>query len=299
MKNRILSQLIFFVCISTTYFSCVSEVNTDSATETSSADSNTVINRNDLADSVYYATPALIEMYDFLKQKDIEFNAALLQPINTKKLLSEQEKAIGFGQYLSNLAYVSIYDDFQKSINYYKAVKELSNDLGMSSVVNEKTLSRLEKNIDNKDSIIQIIESNYKEISYYLEYNKKSYLMSVVASSAWLESMYISISLKIDDTEQKNFENKLLDQRIVFDNIWTYLQAYKEDKAVADMIALLSEINSAYQDSEVIEEEETIVEKKGNKLVFGGAEQSTLSKNQFEGLKAAIIQAHQSLNKGI
>lgn len=299
MKMRILSLIVFFACISLAFNGCVSEGTTENTNENTAIDSNRVVERHDLADSVYYATPALIEMYDFLNKKDIEFNASLLSKIKTEKLLSEQEKAIGFGQYLSNLAYVSIYDDFQKSIHYYKAVKSLSSDLGMSSVVNEKTLVRLEKNMDNKDSIIQIIESNYKEISVYLENNKKSYLMSVVAASAWLESMYISISLKVDVNEQKSFENKLLDQAIVLDNIWMYLQAYKNDKAVADMINLLTPIYKAYQAVEVKETEEVKVEKKGNKLVFGGAESPKISKNQLENLKTAIINAHQSLNNSI
>ena len=74
--------------------------------------------------------------------------------------ITHRDKVLNLGVYATDLCYATTYMMKQGTMNYLEASKILIDDLGISTTFNVDYAGRIEKNMDNRDSLISIVSGH-------------------------------------------------------------------------------------------------------------------------------------------
>ena len=85
--------------------------------------------------------------------------------------LNQKDKALFLGIFTSNLAYCTILENGQKSVDYSDMASYLSSELMIEDAYGQEFVKRLENNIDNFDSLVIITNEAYYETCNFFELN--------------------------------------------------------------------------------------------------------------------------------
>jgi len=89
------------------------------------------------------------------------FIIGICNPIdNVGKYMTEKTKAINLGIYGADLAYSTTYQMKQETMNFLKVCRQLVEELNINAGFTPELAINVEKNIDNKDSLINILPTH-------------------------------------------------------------------------------------------------------------------------------------------
>jgi hypothetical protein len=175
--------------------------------------------------------------------KDVSF---LNPPANEKNYSDAKAKALNFGIYSCDLSYCSIFSIGSESLKYFKTVKMMGDQIGVSTAIKPEVLKRLESNISSPDSLAVITDDVYFSSFEALEDSKQGPTLALVVAGGWLESIYIAINLAKYKADSPVVE-RLADQKYTLENLIEFLKKHEADPNVmavkADFENLLSEFN--------------------------------------------------------
>lgn len=166
-----------------------------------------------------FNVPSPFEVSKFIEKNKIAFNSELLhKPSEYSKYLTSFKQALNLGVYGSNLATLFVYDQLSLSAQYFSVVKKLSEQLGIFNSLDQSLFERIEKNSQNKDSLIYLVSVVYQEIDAYLSENDQQEIAILILVGGWIESMYLMTQLY---TIYNNSEllDKIAQQKIPLYNI--------------------------------------------------------------------------------
>ena len=198
---------------------------------------------------ISFQVPSPGEMLSFIKvvggknNKNISF----LNPIsNEKKYTSNKLKVINFGIYSCDLSYCSIFEMGSESLKYFKLIKTMGDEIGVSSAIKPELLKRIEKNIGNSDSLAFITDDVYLSSFETLEGSKQGSTLALVVAGGWLESLFIATNLAVYE-ENSPVISRLADQKYTLENLIDFFKKYEENQDVMnvrkDFDGLLLEYN--------------------------------------------------------
>lgn len=197
----------------------------------------------------FFQVPSPGEMLTFIKMvggknnKNISF---LNSPANEKKYTDNKLKSLNFGIYSCDLSYCSIFEIGSESLKYFKTVKMMGDQIGVSTAIKPEVLKRLEANISSPDSLAVITDDVYFSSFEALEDSKQGPTLALVVAGGWLESIYIAINLAKYEENSPVIE-RLADQKYTLENLIEFLKKHEADPNVAsvkaDFDALLAEFN--------------------------------------------------------
>jgi hypothetical protein len=197
----------------------------------------------------FFQVPSPGEMLTFIKMvggknnKNVSF---LNPPDNAKKYTDSKAKAINFGVYSSDLSYCSIFDIGSEALKYFKVVRTLGEEIGVSTAIKPEILKRIEKNIGSADSLAVITDDVYFSSFETLEDSQQGPTLALVVAGGWLESIYIATNLAKYEEKSPVIE-RLADQKYTLENLIEFLKKHEGDdnvKAVkSDFESLLAEFN--------------------------------------------------------
>jgi hypothetical protein len=155
-------------------------------------------------------------------------------------------KAINFGIYSCDLSYCSIFEIGSESLKYFKTVKVMGDQIGVSTAIKPEILKRLENNIGSSDSLGVITDDVYFSSFEALEDGKQGPTLALVVAGGWLESIYIATNLAKFQENSPVIE-RLADQKYTLENLIEFLKKHESDENVAsvrkDFEGLLAEFN--------------------------------------------------------
>ena len=102
----------------------------------------------------FFQVPSPGEMLTFIKMvggknnKSIDF---LNPPSNAKNYTDARSQALNFGIYSCDLSYCSIFEIGSEALKYFKTVKSMVDQIGVSTAIKPEVLQRLEKNFITPD----------------------------------------------------------------------------------------------------------------------------------------------------
>jgi len=197
----------------------------------------------------FFQVPSPGEMLTFIKMvggktnKDISF---LNPPSNEKNYSDAKSKALNFGIYSCDLSYCSIFEIGSESLKYFKTVKVMGDQIGVSTAIKPEVLKRLESNISQPDSLAVITDDVYFSSFEALEDSKQGPTLALVVAGGWLESIYIAVNLAKYKADSPVIE-RLADQKYTLENLIEFLKKHEADANVmavkADFDGLLVEFN--------------------------------------------------------
>jgi hypothetical protein len=231
----------------------------------------------------FFQVPSPGEMLTFIKMvggknnKNVSF---LNSVDNQKNYTDNKSKALNFGIYSCDLSYCSIFEIGSESLKYFKTVKQLGDQIGVSSAIQPAVLKRLEGNLGNPDSLSVITDDVYFSSFEALEASKQGPTLSLVVAGGWIESLYIATSLAKYDAKSPVVE-RLADQKYTLDNLIEFLKKYESDASVAGVLAQFVDLQS---DFAKIGEKDAAAATDKTKNVLGGGKELTITADQYKAI---------------
>lgn len=194
-----------------------------------------------------YPIPTSFEVIQMINKAGASYILSICNPTdNANKYFTEKEKAINLGVYGADLAYSTTYQMKQETMNYLKVSKKLVDELNISTGFNRDLAERVEKNIDNKDSLILIITDSFYDSYKYLVENGKDNLSLMVITGSWVEGLYITSQIALTSRNNTEFVKIMANQKAPLAKITELMNARSAEAEVAEMINTLKPIVDVY-----------------------------------------------------
>jgi hypothetical protein len=229
-----------------TIFACNNNpVKTTEADITNDTISEQTENNNNSKIYTKYKFPSPMEVYTVLLDNGVKFNKEFLNNISNFKNYSTTEKlAINLGTYSADLAYCSIYQKNQQTMNYFAINKSIAEKLGLSTGFNKELIERLEKNINNPDSLIILTSNSYNDLINFLEEENQTELLPYIIFGEWIESMYITVNSTNTYSVDDIAVNTVAEQSLLFENLYDYFNELEIEKTSPE---LFQDVENLYE----------------------------------------------------
>ncbi len=157
--------------------------------------------------------PSPMEILNDLNSSKTPYNHAfMVQDKKYSNATTPDQKAICMGMYSIDMSYVINYDQSQEALGYMVSVKKISDELGISQYYNKSFYDRFSKNLGNKDSLMNMVNSAYSLTDNYCRSNDQLKTATYIFTGSWIESLHMAVDA-IGGTDQ-NESNKALYTRI-------------------------------------------------------------------------------------
>ena len=192
--------------------------------------------------------PSPLNVISTIYTTQVPFDNTLLNPTdNADKYLSTYKRAVNYGIYGVDMAYIAYYGNKQDLYDYYSTAGKMADGLGIQETF-EKFTDRFKENYDNKDSIMEIVDQAYSETDKFLRTNSRLEIASYILAGSFLESLYIGSGLMKDqdrnDKHRASFD-KIYEQKLVLNNLTELFTQFK-DKDAAEVESNLEGIKKVY-----------------------------------------------------
>ena len=146
-----------------------------------------------------------------------------------------------------------MFDYPQQAMLFMSAAQGLSEELDIIGVFNEELMGRIENNLSNKDSIMDIASYTYMETDFYLQENDRSVIAKAILAGAWIEGLYIATHLKTEDDDPSLIWKKIGEQKRALSNLINMVEDCNEPQ-LKEFIVKLRKLEVAFESVKVIRE---------------------------------------------
>lgn len=270
------------------------EENADSnGADSSAVDSSAMMVSDEPQD--YISIPAPDEMFSFMRDIGGEGKSTsyLNNPDNYKNYVDTKSRALNFGIYATDFLYCSTFDYGTEALKYFVNIKKLGDDLGISGVISQSTADRIKSNIGKSDSLTDISNTLYFSAIAELEKSDKASTLALVIVGGWIESMNLVTNMVKKFKADNPAIDRIAEQKYTLDNLLGYLDKYKDDANVSEVITQLNELKGVFDQ---LKEESTsgTVSAKDGKKVLGGGTKITITEAQYKAICEKIKSIHDS-----
>jgi len=235
--------LLLIASTAVMFWSCNSDADkkaTETATDSTKVESN--VDKNTL-----YRLPSPVEFYMFMRESKAKFAPKAMNKLeNVSKYNTVTSKAMNFGVYASDLAYCTVYGQNQETFLYFSKAKQLADELGLTEGFDEKIANRIDKNINNSDSLQNITTDGYWEAVTYLESQDKSNLLPYILVGSWLESVHLAIASVQKFDANNPVVIRIAEQQLLLENLLDHLNSSADVDKLKDIISKLTDIQSSF-----------------------------------------------------
>ena len=175
-------------------------------------------------DGAMFSIPSPIQLGGIIKKSGVPYNKDLLNnPKTSDQYVDLVSQSLNLGVYGADLGYCALYDKQQESIGFMKSAQGLSEILGISDAFDMVTIQAIERNLDNKDSLLYVISNSYRKADDFLQTSDRKHIGALIIVGGWIESLNVAGALGIEKkTEnvvdmigmQKHTINTILDKML-------------------------------------------------------------------------------------
>ncbi len=197
----------------------------------------------------FFQLPSPVELFMFMWEDGAPFNASNLNSIgNVQKYVESKKKATNLGVYSADLAYCTIYDKNQETMNLFSATKSIAEDLGLTEGFDQSILDRIDKNIENSDSLYQITSDSYSKSITFLQSQGQTQILPYIIYGGWLESVYIVTQTVKKYKPESEIAMRISDQGLLLDNLVEFFQSVEAtDPSATAVIKDLTDLKATFE----------------------------------------------------
>jgi hypothetical protein len=195
-----------------------------------------------------YPVPNSYQVTTIIYESGLPFILSLANaPEKAGEYITQRDKVLNLGVYATDLCYATTYMMKQGTMNYLEASKTLIDELGISTTFNTTYADRIEKNIDNRDSLIQIVTESFGDTWEYLIENQQDVLARLVVCGSWIEGIYITTNCASKAMDNTAFLEALARQKTSLNKLVDMLETVKDVDEVSDIYKGLQDLQSFYE----------------------------------------------------
>jgi hypothetical protein len=161
--------------------------------------------------------------------------------------ITHRDKVLNLGVYATDLCYATTYMMKQGTMNYLEASKILIDELGISTTFNVDYATRIEKNMDNRDSLINIVSESFGDTWNYLVQNEQDVLARLVVCGSWIEGMYITTNVASRARDNTEILSILAKQKNSLTELVSLLESVKDVEEVESIYKGLFKLQDVYE----------------------------------------------------
>lgn len=189
-----LHTFIFLLLIFMSLSCSESESNSDTTTPTYLKKEKNLVG---LFNGKIFCVPSPYKFARHILHLEAPYNPGILNPTSNKNLYeSTFKKSINLGIFGIDLAYINTYEQSTDALQYFSAIKSLSEEIGLSEVFDIQTIERIENNIESKDSMLHILSNKYREADLLLKTDNQKSQAALILTGSWIESLYLLTELE-------------------------------------------------------------------------------------------------------
>ena len=194
-----------------------------------------------------YPLPTSFEIVEMLNKIEAAYIFDLANnPANADKYTTEKSLALNLGVFGGDLSYASTYNQKQETINFIEASNKMLDGLDLTAAVREDLPEQIEANEDNKEALVDLITNSFYDTYDFLNANNRAPVSALVMAGAWVEGLYIATHISEETFNSKEMVEIILKQKDPLLKLMEILSNYKENEAVAETIADLSNMANIY-----------------------------------------------------
>ncbi|HIE16151.1 MAG TPA: hypothetical protein EYP69_04415 [Bacteroidales bacterium] len=176
-------------------------------------------------------------------------------------------------------------------------LRKISDKLGIPESEGAFAISRIEDNINNKDSVMQIIADTYAGADTYFKENGRPNIALMILMGGWTEGIYIAINVAETAKNKDLVIERIAEQKLSLTNLIELMKEYIEDKTIQhyypkfnELKEIFDKINISYQSGEVKTDTiNKITTISGNSVVDINNESISLIKNKIIEIRNEMI----------
>ncbi len=198
-------------------------------------------------EQVFYTLPNPIELAQLLKKANAKYIYELSNPVNNvHKYDTEKSKALNLGIYGADLSYASIYGQTQETMFYLECSQILSDKLGIASSFKEGLVDRIERNINNRDSLLQIISDSFYDTDEFLKTNDRPTTAILILAGGWIEGLYLATQLANIYSNNQDILSRVGEQKYSLNNLIAMMERHQDDSNIATLSSELVKLKAIY-----------------------------------------------------
>lgn len=208
-----------------------------------------------------FIIPSALQIGTIFQRSGIGYiDGVVTDPSQIDAYVSKNAKLMNFGLYSADLAYCILNGQSQKSLEFLNAVKSLAEGIGYSSIFSDQNLyKRFEANIDNKDSVLNLLVEIQENTDVFVEENSMNEQTYVIFAGAWVEGMYLGINA-FNKENKGDIAKRLVEQMNIMTNLIKALKSSERDLSDVDFVVnSLKDFENFYNNLESIRDENGIV----------------------------------------
>ena len=242
-----LLPLVFYSCNNSKNSSNDANVDSDSANNIGFQDHAQKVKK------IFYNIPSPIEMSSLMQRAGADYDPSILNRIESAERYNTNSKmALNLGVYGANLSYTRMSDQIQESVNYLSVIRKLSEGLGIPQQPGTFAVSRIEQNIENRDSLLYIITDIYASADIYLKESNRGSTAALIILGGWVEALYIATNIVDYNDPSKEIMERIAEQKYSLNNLIELLKVYENDEIIALYMPLLEKLNATFDKIEII-----------------------------------------------
>jgi hypothetical protein len=249
LRNLSLAKVaIIFAALSIFAFGC------SNAGQTDESNVDTTLTLTDQAEKLVYPLPTPLEITNMLNKAGASYIIGIAnRPENVDKYFTESAKALNLGVYGADLSYSATYEMSQETMNFFMCTKKLRDGLDVQTPGDDSLSIKIENNIENKDSIYNILTGSFKGTFDYLNDNGKGAIAVMVLAGGWIEGLYLSTELAGMIDKNADILQGIADQKATLSKLIPLMEAYKENQNVSEVLKSLNTIKLVFDELETVD----------------------------------------------
>ena len=176
-----------------------------------------------------FSLPSPYEAVYMISEQNLSVDAELLNsPDHHSRYNTSFKKALNIGIYGTDMGYLHIFNHDEELSTYFKAIRNLSRDLGLHEALSEREIKLMKNSLTAGDSTIFYLTRTYRRFDAYLKQSNRRKTGALILAGGWVESNYL-LSQTILKHPERPLVNRLGEQKHVLDNLIELLSSYYYD----------------------------------------------------------------------
>ncbi|MDE5422248.1 hypothetical protein L3073_08505 [Ancylomarina sp. DW003] len=219
--------------------------------------------------NIFYNVPSPVEVTNIIQRMDLPYHPDLLNPSsNSENYLTQADKALNMGVYGADLSYIRIYEQYQDAAKFLVVVKKFTRELGIPEEGERKIAKRLEKNLQNQDSLLRIITETFTDSDSYLKENQRGSTAALIIFGGWIETLYLATNILDPEFPENDMVKLIVEQRYSVKNLLALMSQFSDEKRVQDFLPDLKKLNAKFQEiGQVRTGKAKLISKKGKPVI--------------------------------
>jgi len=218
--------------------------------------------------AIFYQMMLPSEISTIFEKTGAAYNPQILNPVENKaSYTSNYKAALNLGIYGVDMGYIKIFNQAQKSINYFTAIHDLSIQLGIPEENFTEGISYFQKKLTSRDTITAVASKVYNSTHLYLQKNERPESAALIILGGWVEALYISSMILKDNKANDEIIKRIAGQKYSLNSLTSYLNNYRNDISVSKYLLMLKVLKKSYDNVNIMFDQKTMEMDTINKII--------------------------------